>query len=181
MWGCCPLSHWGVPSQLLLLLSRQLCLSQSQHSAAALSPQLRRDSWGWHPWVGRAGLDACPAQHRSCQVPPWLGTAGAKGRQSAAPAEPGKPWGLWGMLTPERAGTCPGAMALPPGALQWLLGGFSIKPQPGAAGELETLVLPLSKILLPSACKRSLACAATGTAEHFECPPVLLPHHMGTE
>lgn len=51
-------------------------------------------------------------------------------------------------------------MALPPGALQWLLGGFSIKPQPGAAGELKTLVLSLSKMLLPSTCKRSLACPA---------------------
>lgn len=71
------------------------------------------------------------------------------------------------MLTPGRAGTCPGAMTLPPGALRWLLGGFSIKPQPGAAGELKALVLSLSKMLLPSTCERSLACPVTGTIEHF--------------
>lgn len=62
-------------------------------------------------------------------------------------------------------------MVLLPGALQWLLGGFSIKPQPRAAGDLKILVLFLSKMLLPSTCKTSLACPSTGMNEHFYCPP----------
>lgn len=162
----------GAPSQLLVS-SRQLCLSQSQHPAAALLLRLSSPAQEGFLGLGLAPLGGESRESRagclpsSAQELPSCSVAWHCRSQGKSVSSTSRAWealGAVGHVNTWESWNLPWSH----GFASWctpVVAGRLLHQTP--AGELKTLVLSLSKTLLPSTCKRSLACPSTGTTEHF--------------